>query len=461
MRRIIIKLDRKHSVLENTAIILDQGKQQAVFIVLFTLLYLLRDVGGIHVPDFVFTGICAIAFAVMDMGTCLGMYMFTSVLTVSHNEISIIYLVMLIFKILTTKKIKINGKMLMMTFGMLLLQLVNITMFTYKEVGAAIYDYVTRMLIIILPLFWYMDEYTAEDFRSALMCYVAGVVLGGTTTMFLTADLVTWEALLKGESNIRLGETYNLGESMQTTYNSNQLAVMFSIATAILVQRLDQKQISKLWGFPLIAYSVFLVVLTRSRTGLLTIALITVIYYLILVLRRKRLLSGIFVLGMIGLLIWAIFNYAPDAAQAVLKRFVDQEDITNGRVDLFVDYIKVWLNNSWCFFFGYGIGTYYNIETTGSPHNALADILYAWGVVGFLLIVGVILKCWRKSIKKVSKKDRIVSLLPAIVALCASMAGQYLTTGYPHMRLCFLILAAQAFAQEQKKTEPKKLQEEN
>lgn len=448
MRKIVLRVDRKHSAIENAAVILDQGKQQAIFILLFAVLYIFRDLADASIPDIVFSGLCAIGFILTDAGTGLGLYMFTTALTVPQNEIILFYIIILLGKMFLSGKVRVNGKMVLITVGMLMLQLVNMALFSTYAVGDVLYYYITRMLIIIVPLFWFDGEYSAEDFRSALMCYVAGVILGGTVTMLLTAERITWEALLKGTGGYRLGKTYATEEGMQTTYNANQLAVMFTIASAIILQQIDRKRMSMILGIALLGYSFFLLVLTRSRTGLLTMAMIIVIYYFVLVIRRKKVFAGILLLGVISAMVFMVVTFIPGVVERVIDRFVGQEDITNGRADLFVDYLQAWVNDPWCFFFGYGIGNAYGIVNVGyTPHNAITDVLISWGIVGLFIVSVVVVMCYHKGIEKVNKKERIMAILPALVALVASMAGQYLETNYPHPRLCFLFLAAKALEQ--------------
>ena len=48
-------------------------KLQILFIAVFSLLYIARDIGGIGFPDIVFSGFCAVAFLVADVGTTLGL----------------------------------------------------------------------------------------------------------------------------------------------------------------------------------------------------------------------------------------------------------------------------------------------------------------------------------------------------------------------------------------------------
>lgn len=449
MKKIVIRVDRKHSALESAAVILDRGKQQMIFILLFSVLYLFRDLAGANVPDIVFSGLCAAAFIMADIGTCLGMYIFTTALTVPHNEIRIVYLAIVLAKMFFSSIVQLNGRLLVITLGLMLLQLLDVTMFSQGIVENVVYDYVTKMLIFIPPLLWFNDAYSAEDFRSALMCYVAGVLLGGTVTLILTAERVSWEVLLKGTGGVRLGKTYNTEEGMQTTYNANQLAIMFVIIEAIIMQCLDQKRLSKLLGIALLGYSLFLIVLTRSRTGILVTCMAVLVYYLVLVVRRKQIFGGFLLLGVVALLAFVVIRFFPGVVEAALDRFVDQEDISNGRVDLFVFYIQKWVETTWCFLFGYGIGSFFDeLGTRATPHNAFTDILISWGLVGLILVVAIIAMCWNKGIKGVGKKNRVMALLPAVVAMVSTMGGQYLSTNIAHMRLCFLLLAAKACMDE-------------
>lgn len=449
MRKIVLKIDRKHSALQDAALVLDQGKQQMVFILLFTVLYLFRDLGGTAIPDIVFTTLCALSFIVADMGTCLGMYMFTTALTVPHSEIRIVYFVIIIAKMFASGRIQLNGKLLMITLGFLLLQLLNVTIFSQSIVENVVYDYVTRMLVLIMPILWYNNEYSAEDFNSALMCYVAGVLVGGTVTMILTAERRSWEYLLTGAGGKRLGKTYNTSEGMQTNYNANQLGIMFAITVSVVLGRLDRKRMSKILSIGIIGYSMFMVLLTRSRTGLLMVAFAVLAYILVVIVRRKRLLTGIFIGVIIAALVMGIAYFFPELTQRFANRFTDQEDITNGRLDIGAYYLYKWMETPWCFLFGYGIGSFFDELGVGvSPHNAITDILISWGLVGLVLVATVIIMCWKRGIQAVDKKDRVMALLPAVVALISSMAGQYLIAGYPHMRLCFLMLAAKTFATE-------------
>ena len=425
-----------------------KGIPQIFWIGLFSVFYLMRDLLGIAFPDLVFTGICGLAFLLTDVGTSLGIFIFTTALTVPHVEIRFVYLIILVAKLALYGRLEMRAGMLLLTLGILLLQMVDILLYSVGSLYSEVYSYGVNMLTLILPLFWYGAEFSAKDYQRALLCYVAGVMLGGTVALLLTANSTGWDVLLSGKYNTRLGITENVTETMQTTYNANQLAGMFAIAAAIILVTMDYKRMPKLLALPLVGYALFIVVMTRSRTGLLLMGLIVLVYYWVTVFRRKKFWAGLWILLAMILLAVVVFNVFPGAAQAILNRFTNQDDITNGRADLFGLYLNAWSEDAWCFLFGYGIGSYSNVvDIWQAPHNMITDILICWGLLGLILILSILVAQYKKGIKRIDKKMRLLALLPAIIAVVASMAGQYLTTGYPHMRLCFLLLAAKAFTE--------------
>ena len=71
---------------------LGMGRQLAVWVAVFSAFYVLRDIAGVGFPDILLTAVCGLAFLFLDVGSAMGMYFFTTALTVPHNEIRIVYL---------------------------------------------------------------------------------------------------------------------------------------------------------------------------------------------------------------------------------------------------------------------------------------------------------------------------------------------------------------------------------
>ena len=427
-----------------------QGLHLMIWVAVFSAFYLLRDVAGLGVPEIVFTGICGMAFLFLDPGASLGMYIFTTALTVPHNEIRIVYMALICLKLFRVGRLRLRAGMLMLMLGCMLLQLVNSCLFSDLGVSELAYDYVTRMLIFLLPLVWYSVNASPGQYRRAVLCYLWGVMLGGTVALILTSRTEGFIKLLTGSRFARLGHVSDaVATGMRTAYNANQLGSMLAIAIAILLAYMDRGYLPRMLSFAAIGYALILLMMTKSRTGLLTAIGVFVMYYWVAVIRKGRIRQGLLIFAAMVLTVLLVVTLIPEVVTAVTNRFINQTDITNGRTDLMVMYLREWVGNAWSFLFGYGIGSYQGVVNFGAglvPHNIITDTLICWGLVGLVLVGWILWMMYRRNRPGVRRADVVLAYLPAIAALVVTMAGQYLTTGYPHMRLCFLLLAARGFA---------------
>lgn len=424
-------------------------QQQVFWLLLLGVAYLLRDIVMLPMPDIVFTGLCGMAFLFLSTGSAMGIYMFTSALTVPDFEIRIVYLAVLLAKFWLKNK-KFRASVLLLVLGMALLELTNIMLFSNQQIMGVLYKAVMRLTYFVLPLFWVSEDFSPEDYRRTLLCYVAGVILGGSVILYMSVDAVGWRGLLE-DANMRLGmnttDSYVTQSQIQTGYNANQLGGMFAIVISIAIAMMDQKYITKIFGVLLGAFSVFVVVLTKSRTAVLLVLGIVAVYYFYMLFRRKKMMSGMLFLLAALVLTYGVVVCFPWVVDGLISRFMDKDNLTGGRSELFVEYIEAWLDNLWVFLFGYGIVSY--PETVGIPivpHNILTDIAISWGLTGILFVVCTWGILYEWSCRGSKKDTRLLAYLPALTAFAAGLAGQYLSTGFPHMRLCFLLLAAKAFS---------------
>ena len=426
--------------------------KQAAWILFLSIMYLLRDLAKLPFPDIAFSGVAAVAFLFTDAGSAMGIYLFTSALTVPDMEIRFAYLLVLLGKAYFQKK-KLNVPVLLASMAMLTLELLDIGLFSENSWFGAIYKCAERISYVVLPVFWLSENHSPTVYHRALLCYVAGVVLGGATMLIISIGAVGWDGVLSGKLRLGMNTTqgYYNASSMHTGYNANQLASMYAITVAIAFGMIRQKKIQPILGYMLVAFSALMVLLTQSRSGLLMLCLAGIVYLWYLIVREKKMLQASIALGVFIVIIIVLTFTFPGLWEGALKRFINpgDHDITGGRGDLFREYIVAWFSNPWCILFGYGIESYqYVVDSINVPHNIITDILISWGLTGFFLLFYTWRIMLRYGTKKVMKKKRVLALLPAIVAAIYSMSGQYLSTAFPHMRLCFLLLAARAFSDE-------------
>lgn len=426
---------------------IDGSSMQWLVLILLSVSYLLRDIYGVIFPDLVFSGLCAAAFLILDSGYSLGVYIFTTALTLPHNEIMILYVIMTLIKQYRGGIIRLQSGMTLLTVLLLVLQMTNMALFDKSSWMTVVYDYITRMLYVVIPMLWFSYETPPYAYRRSMICFVWGMLLGAAVVMLLTARMIGWEALVRGSEFQRLGVTTQAGSvGMRTSYNANQLGGMMAISIALLLVAIEKKTLPKLIGWTGIAFAILIIIMSKSRTGLLCACGAGALYLWHIVVNEKKRLLGIVYVALVVLIVMAITQMFPDLLAGMLDRLQTEEDITNGRTDLFVIYLQEWSSNIWCLLFGYGIGSYQDVITTHNvPHNCIADILVSWGGVGFLLLGCLLTMLYQSSSAKLRKSERFLAFIPVIVALVISVAGQYLTTGYPHTRLCFLLLSAQGW----------------
>lgn len=419
-----------------------------LFVSAFSALYLVRDLIGVYFPDIVFSGICALAFLLLSNGAALGLYIFTTTLTVPHNEIMLLYVVMFCLKQFRESGVRFHRGMFVMVMCLMVLQLVDMSLFSKSGWMTMMYDYITLMLYIIVPMLWCMVEIKPIQYRNSMLCYMWGALMGACVVVILTANKIGWSELFTGSQFQRLGITENENNfGMQTTYNANQLSGMMAITVSMALVLMEKKKLNALIGFAACGLAIVIVALAKSRTGLLcTVGAIALYVFYTLFVSRKIIKGCFVVAAIIGITVLLLY-IEPELFDGLVSRFVDQDDMTNGRSDLFVAYLQEWQGNPWSLMFGYGIQSFQHVVTAFNvPHNAIADILICWGATGFVLVLCILGFHYSESMKKLSVGAKFLALCPFWVALIISMGGQYLTTGYSHTRLCFLLVSMQAFA---------------
>lgn len=426
---------------------IDSSSMQWLVLILLSALYLLRDIYGVVFPDLIFSGLCAAAFLVLDSGYSLGVYIFTTALTLPHNEIMIFYVIMILLKQYRDGKIRLQSGMTLLTVSLLVLQMIDMALFDKSSWMTIVYDYITRMLYVVIPMLWFSCEMPPATYRRSMICFVWGMLLGAAVVMILTARMIGWEALVRGSEFQRLGVTTQAGSSgMRTSYNANQLGGMMAISIALLFVAIEKKTLPKLIGWGGVAFAILIIIMSKSRSSLLCACGVGLLYFEYIMVKRKKWLLGITYLMIVTIIIFAITQLFPDLLTGILTRLQTEEDITNGRVDLFAIYVQEWSSNAWCLLFGYGIGSYQDVVTTYNvPHNFIPDVLISWGGIGFLLLTCMLVMFYRASRAKLFSSERFLAFTPVIVAFVLTLAGQYLTTGFPHTRLCFLLLSAQGW----------------
>ena len=416
-----------------------------IYVGLICILYCCRDVVNLGVPEIVFTAVCCIGFFTLDIGEAFALMAFTIPLTVPANEIRIVFLFVLLYKVLKKENaITFEKTGFIIVFLMITLEVVNDCIFSKVSFFQMIYSIVEFILILIIPLVWdsIRKFLTYESLKNAITCFIIGVIVSCLVLMYISIVSKGWTSIIAGDNRFGMGIEYDNNSSMQTSLNTNTIGNRCAICISLLIVLTEKCKFSKIIAIPLFVFFIFIIGLTKSRSSLICLCFIVLFYTLFTFIKKKELFKGIVIIAGAIAIIYLLIHLFPLMFDGFLARFVNQTDLSNGRLELDAQYLDIWQNNIWCFIFGFGTKSYGAITClSNSPHSMVVDILISWGIVGVLLVVlwtGYLLK---RTTKGMNRNHLFLVALPVLVVIFSVFDGQYLTVATNHLILCLIVIS--------------------
>ncbi|GGW60390.1 O-antigen ligase-like membrane protein [Winogradskyella epiphytica] len=308
----------------------------------------------------------------------------------------------------------------------LVMLFVMIGMF-YKGVSGRAYPYLFYLMFLIPSIFVASTTLSFDaNFRTNIAFVLSGPACLGVAALFCYDKKVSPNQLHKvllymllpliAHMVYNFFYTPDLREVITNTasntaasggFGSNQVATVFGLGMFILAVRFFVKSPSiplKILNISLFAMLSFRALVTLSRGGIYAavIALIAflVMYYGYVNYRRRSEL--IMLLGVFCFSIFAVWTYSSVQTNNMLdKRYAnkdslgrEKEDISTGRVDLFVEEIEGFISSP---FFGIGSSRAKDqrIEDSGQgviSHNEVSRTLAEHGVLGVAILIILIFK---------------------------------------------------------------------
>lgn len=183
----------------------------------------------------------------------------------------------------------------------------------------------------------------------------------------------------------------------------------------------------------LFLFLIFVGLLTVSRTFILCLAVCLLLYVLLQKKSlRKKVLTFIAILVFAFAVFWVVDSYLVQILNNFGDRF-DAEDVTNGRsflFDFYNDFAFSSINN---IVFGIGIqdipGKVFEVSGVNVevPHNGYQQLIVAWGVIGFISIICLIISLLYHA-KKKCKKVSLLCYLHLFLLAVDALAGQFITS---------------------------------
>ena len=430
------------------------GKCLFAFSGITVILYLLRDLSGIGIPESVFVLLYFMGITVLPIEGAFCYFALSIPLTLSGNPIRLIYVVLMIIKLFKRQTTNIDPVAIICPAIIIGIELINIMVWTSNEsFGWLLYSVIEKASFIVIPVLWFMVALDIDTIKKAIYNFVLGALTVSVSIISITIKHKGLTGLLNPTSFERLGmgssEYYETGSSIVTSLNTNDLAIMAVVCVALLFLMINKRLINFTVGLLGCVYFVIVILLTKSRTGLITLVLFILIYTCYILLKEKKIFKTLVFIILVIITCITIVNFLPNVLDGIVSRFLNQSDITNGRNEINLTYFEEWISNLWCFIFGYGINTYPEVSNMSiSAHNAFVDVFMSVGFIGLISTVIFDYRLAKACIKKqhIGKMDLLL-VMPIVILFIASMGGQYYTVANTHLRFCFIIVICTSLCQ--------------
>ena len=226
--------------------------------------------------------------------------------------------------------------------------------------------------------------------------------------------------------------------------NPNALGVQCVLAVGGLMQMRSSGQ-KRVFDALLMISILVLGALTCSRTYVACLFILVVFLFIVSDIgakeRFKLLLGSLAALLISVVLLYLVF---PVALETFIQRWT-AEDLTSGRNALFVAYNDYLFSSVKACLWGLGS---LNLDSkvmqlsiaNNVPHNGIQEILVAWGIIGLVLFVAMILVLMRRS-KQENPHQTWGNYSLFIVLISKIMVGQVITSDYTMLSFALIYLS--------------------
>ena len=408
-------------------------------------LLIIRDVVGVNISKYIFLAYVVGCMFMADYETMINMlcFIFPLICGLPSTYIMLCALALLIFK-----KGKINSW-----------QMCLILLIAAMEFFAAIWypsmDFVRIIQYISFAavMIFMLHDDVKLDYLQCIKAFFFGI--GLLCVIILISGLASapdnWLKLF-ANGQFRFGETHTEEmDGMMISLNANSLAYYSIVGCMCGVVLLEATKNNKLIVFPLLLLTVLAGFLTVSRSWMLIMIICIALYVFSKVNKVKGMLITLFLVGVLLIALTIVLQAYPELADGFLTRFnSDGVEGGNGRVEIFIMYMDIFISNIRFVLLGTGVTDYLAVAGTDiSMHNGTQQILVCCGIIGFALYAVVLGGAVWKA-RKVRKHDKLMvsNWLPIISIIAFTQTIQFLN---PTMLMLPFVVGCYALKVENKK----------
>ncbi len=421
-------------------------RNKFLFLFMF-LLFLFQFINQVYfsISNVIFALAILIVFLLAKKESMLGVYIFLVLLSTNLMlyYLNIIFVIFLLIKF--RKVLKINGSILLIAI-IILIETIHV----YLNINSGLNESVIKLFgfsICLVPFIFIKSFLKNSNILSTFYMFTVGFI--GFT--FITFGIYYHQYNLFNFFN----EIRRFGFLPKTTgddinnliINPNTIGKYAALIISGSIALIKSKKMKINTSNTLIIfYVLFIGLLTLSRTFILIILIVCIIYFITNLSIKNIFHIGVIILIFLCLAMLLTFNV--ELYSALNERIFKSDNITGSRLDIYESYIKTLFENGYTFTFGVGMQDYnmkfniFNNNITESSHNIIIETLSIWGLTGLIIIVLLFCFIIRNSdlfkIKNIS--DKILMCLPLLVIFLSAFAGQYFISYYHTFSVTYLAL---------------------
>jgi len=278
-----------------------------------------------------------------------------------------------------------------------------------------------RIVFLFLMLIKSKEEYinNSQDFKFLIYSFALGVLIMSYLGLFF-------------DPNFEISTSYRFSGGEYNNPNDLSVILIFILSIILVLSDSPNLKLNKIFMvFSLVSILMF-GFLTQSRTFLFGLVLALILFLVIIYKKIKKYmtLKNIIYILLIVILALYIFDFQSWSIifQNAINRITDprNDDVTNGRFQLWIQYYYYFLDNKFNFLIGSTLTTseFYAIGITNVAHNSIIELIVEYGVIGSIIaiffFVNMIFSVFSNFKKFLSNK--FYSLIPLMVIILLSLS---------------------------------------
>ena len=421
--------------------------RNSLLIIILILVVLLQFLNQLffELPMIVMAILIVLSFLIVEKKLLIGLYCFYIPISIP----TILYIVNVVFVIALLFKFRHDMKIDSTVFYMLLISMFE-SIHVYINISNGKDESIINLLgflLCIIPFIVINSISLKIDKFETLKLFFLGffsftiIMFGKYYVEFGTFNIF---------NNVqRFGFSANEGEisTNELLLNPNTIGVYSALIVAIIIVLQRFKMIKHyLIVWFMFSYAIIIGLLTVSRTFLLIITTLFLLYLLSSIMKKN--VASFFVGMGIFLITLVVFLSNKQLSRMIQARLFESDDISGSRFSIYEEYLRVIFTNENIFLLGVGMQDYLekvkniNYLINQSTHNMILETLVIWGIFGLIVVICLFISIIYKSKFWLDTRlsDSLIKLFPIIAVLLSAQFGQYFISFYHTFSITLLAL---------------------